>query len=73
MLITYNSAQTAVIADVAYGIDIREGGEQYAVKAEEAMESLTEAGIPGGFLVDLLPFCDYLYHSDGISGLIHSS
>jgi len=40
---------------VAYGIGVKESDDPYILNAEEALNGLAEAGIPGAFLVDLIP------------------
>lgn len=40
---------------VAYGITVKESADPYISNAEEALMGLAEAGIPGTFLVDLIP------------------
>lgn len=40
---------------VAYGISVKESDDPYILNAEEALNGLAEAGVPGAFLVDLIP------------------
>lgn len=41
--------------DVTYGIKVFPENDPYIQTAEKAMSCLTEAAIPGSFLVDFLP------------------
>lgn len=45
---------------VAYGITVKESADPYISNAEEALMGLAEAGIPGSFLVDLIPALLYV-------------
>jgi hypothetical protein len=40
---------------ISYGLTILESDDPYITIAEESLRGLTEAGVPGAFLVDLLP------------------
>lgn len=40
---------------IVYGITVSEQNDQYISTAEEALNSLAQAGVPGSFLVDLIP------------------
>ncbi|TFK36284.1 cytochrome P450 [Crucibulum laeve] len=51
---------TSIIMKLAYGIQIKEKNDPYVETAEEALRGLAEAGIPGRFLVDLLPSLKYV-------------
>lgn len=44
---------------VAYGMEVRDN-DDFITVAEEAMEGLSAAAVPGAFIVDLLPIrtCD---------------
>ncbi|KAJ3510929.1 hypothetical protein NLJ89_g4394 [Agrocybe chaxingu] len=53
-------AFAATIMSVAYGITVRESNDPYILNAEEALEGLSEAGVPGRFLVDLIPVLKYV-------------
>ena len=44
----------AIIMKVSYGIDVQESNDPYILVAEEAMRGVSEAGVPGAFLVDVL-------------------
>ncbi|KAF8192945.1 cytochrome P450 [Pholiota molesta] len=48
------------IMNVAYGIKVKDADDPYILNAEEALHGLAEAGIPGTFLVDFLPFLKYV-------------
>ncbi|KAH9483138.1 Cytochrome P450 monooxygenase COX2 [Psilocybe cubensis] len=50
----------ATIMSVAYGITIKDTEDPYISNAEEALMGLAEAGIPGSFLVDLMPWLKYI-------------
>jgi hypothetical protein len=45
---------------VAYGIKVSENDDPYISNAEEALHGLSQAGIPGQFMVDLLPILKYV-------------
>jgi hypothetical protein len=45
---------------VTYGLPVLESDDPYITLAEEALQGAVEAGIPGTFLVDLLPFLKYV-------------
>jgi hypothetical protein len=55
-----DSAFAATIMNVAYGIKVKDSDDPYILNAEEALYGLAEAGIPGTFLVDFLPFLKYV-------------
>jgi cytochrome P450 len=42
---------------MVYGIDIKSGEEEYITMPEQVLHILSEAAIPGRFLVDLFPIC----------------
>lgn len=46
--------------NVAYGIKVKASDDPYILNAEEALYGLAEAGIPGTFLVDFLPFLKHV-------------
>ncbi|KAF9466030.1 cytochrome P450 [Collybia nuda] len=50
----------AMIMDICYGIKVSETNDPYISIAEEALDGITQAGIPGQFLVDLLPILKYV-------------
>ena len=45
---------------IGYGITVQESDDPYVSIAEEALKGVAEAGIPGSFLVDLLPILKYV-------------
>ena len=45
---------------IGYGIAVQESDDPYISTAEEAFNGFAEAGIPGAFLVDLLPILKYV-------------
>jgi len=49
-----------MIMTVAYGITIKNSDDPYISTAEIAVNGFAEAGIPGSFLVDYLPFLKYI-------------
>jgi len=49
-----------MILSITYGITIEDSGDPYIFTAEIALNGLGEAGIPGTFLVDYLPFFKYI-------------
>ena len=49
-----------MIMNVAYGISIKNSDDPYISTAEIAVNGFAEAGIPGSFLVDYLPFLKYI-------------
>ncbi|KAF7978447.1 hypothetical protein HWV62_638 [Athelia sp. TMB] len=50
----------ATILDVAYGIEVLPVNDPYVHTAEAAFASVSEAMIPGAFLVDVLPILKYV-------------
>ena len=45
---------------ISYGIDIQESKDPYILVAEEAVEGIHEAGVPGAFWVDVFPVLKYV-------------
>lgn len=45
---------------VAYGITVKDSDDPYISRAEEALEGLAAAGIPGSFLVDMFPLLKHV-------------
>ena len=45
---------------VTYGISVKESNDPYISNVEEALKGIAEAGIPGAFLVDLIPSLKYV-------------
>jgi len=54
------STFAATIMSVAYGITVTESGDPYISRAEESLEGLSIAGVPGTFLVDFIPILKYV-------------
>ncbi|KAG6908985.1 hypothetical protein DXG01_002474 [Tephrocybe rancida] len=54
------STVAAIIVKITYGIPISERNDAYITNAEEATDSLAQAGVPGAFFVDLLPILRYI-------------
>jgi hypothetical protein len=50
----------ATIMKIGYGIAVQETNDPYISVAEEVLDGLTQAGVPGTFLVDLVPILKYL-------------
>jgi len=46
--------------EVCYGITVLERNDPFISIAEEALKGVAEAGVPGAFLVDLLPVLKYV-------------
>ena len=49
----------SVIMRITYGIQIEELDDIYIKAAEDAAESMVQAGIPGRFVVGFIPLCKY--------------
>jgi len=49
-----------VIMSVSYGLPVQTPDDHYIADAEETMEMIGKATVPGAFLVDLVPFLKYL-------------
>ena len=45
---------------IGYGITVQETNDPYISIAEEALDGLSQAGIPGSFLVDFAPILKYV-------------
>ena len=45
---------------ITYGIDVKESDDPYILVAEEAINGMHEASIPGAFLVDLFPMLKFV-------------
>ena len=45
---------------IVYGIDVQESDDPYITMAEEVLNGLAEAGIPGSFWVDMFPLLKYV-------------
>ncbi|KXN82772.1 O-methylsterigmatocystin oxidoreductase [Leucoagaricus sp. SymC.cos] len=48
------------IISVAYGLDIKPKDDPYIETAERGVHALTVAGVPGAFLVDMIPILKYV-------------
>ena len=46
--------------EICYGITVLEHNDPYISVASEAIEGVSAAGVPGAFLVDLLPVLKYV-------------
>lgn len=42
--------------DIAYGIQVKDRTDEFITIAESALEGLSEAAVPGAFLVDQIPW-----------------
>ena len=47
--------------DIVYGIQIMDKTGEYIHIAESALEGMSEAAVPGAFLVDQIPWRTYVY------------
>ena len=45
---------------IVYGVDVQESDDPYISMAEEVLNGLAEAGIPGAFWVDIFPALKYV-------------
>ena len=45
---------------IVYGIAVHEADDPYISLAEDVFKGFTEAGIPGAFLVDMIPILKYV-------------
>ncbi|KIJ30785.1 hypothetical protein M422DRAFT_267616 [Sphaerobolus stellatus SS14] len=50
----------AIIMEMTYGIQVKPNHDPYVENAETVLAAIAEAGIPGRFLVDTLPFLKYV-------------
>ena len=50
----------SIIMKIGYGIAVRETNDPYISVAEEVLDGISQAGIPGSFLVDLIPILKYV-------------
>jgi hypothetical protein len=60
----------ATTMKMVYGIDIKSGEDEYITIPEKVLHALSEAAIPGRFLVDLFPICLWLLRIFMSSGTI---
>ncbi|KAF8880681.1 cytochrome P450 [Infundibulicybe gibba] len=51
---------SAAIMDIAYGIKVKDTNDPYTAIAEEVLAAVAKAGVPGSFLVDLIPILKYV-------------
>jgi hypothetical protein len=54
------SLSSAIVVNIAYGIDVQESDDPYLSLAEEALNGLNQAAILGTFWVDLFPLLKYV-------------
>ena len=54
------STFAATIMKIGYGIAVQESDDPYISIAEEVLNRLAEAGIPGTFWVDMIPILKYV-------------
>ncbi|KAF9002579.1 cytochrome P450 [Cyathus striatus] len=54
------SAFVAIIMASGYGLEVKDKNNRFVSMAEEALEGLSEAGIPGRFVVDLVPLLKHI-------------
>ena len=54
------STFAATIMKIGYGIVVQESDDPYISLAEEVLNGLAEAGIPGAFWVDMFPILKYV-------------
>ena len=57
-MITSTFAST--IMKIGYGIAVQESNDPYISVAEDVLDGLARAGVPGTFLVDLVPILKYV-------------
>ncbi|KIJ36850.1 hypothetical protein M422DRAFT_260714 [Sphaerobolus stellatus SS14] len=50
----------ATIMEVGYGINVKSENDPYIHAAEEALNAAGEAGVPGRFKVDMIPWMKYI-------------
>jgi len=60
LTILRSSAFAATILSVTYDITVKDSDDPYITTAEIALDGFSEAGIPGSFVVDYLPFLKYI-------------
>ena len=57
-LLDSHSYISTSMAEIFFGIDIKSKEDEWYIDiAEEVMKGISEAGIPGAFLVDIIPIC----------------
>lgn len=52
--------------EVAYGIEVQEKNDPWIATAEHALEGATVTGIPGSFMVDVIPIrqCQLVFSAE---------
>ncbi|KIJ51980.1 hypothetical protein M422DRAFT_243553 [Sphaerobolus stellatus SS14] len=50
----------AIIIEIAYGIEVQAENDPYLTNAHKVLHAISEAGTPGNFLVDVLPWMKYI-------------
>lgn len=45
--------------EIGYGIEVKDKDDPWIAVAEHALEGASVTGIPGSFLVDIIPICGY--------------
>ena len=50
----------ASVMKISYGIDVKESDDPYLAIAEDALDGVNQAAIPGAFWVDLFPILKYV-------------
>ncbi|KDQ53889.1 hypothetical protein JAAARDRAFT_415809 [Jaapia argillacea MUCL 33604] len=53
-------AFTTTIMEIVYGIAVTDKNDKFVAMSEDAIESLSVAGVPGAFLVDFLPILKHV-------------
>ena len=56
----FNRTFGGLALSIAYGLPIRERDDPYLALAEEAVQTVSAAIVPGAFLVDFIPFLKYI-------------
>jgi cytochrome P450 len=49
------------IIQMVYGLDAQEADSEYLSLPAKVVDNINEAGTPGRFMVDFLPFCQYAH------------
>ena len=57
------SATAGMIFSVAYGIEVKNKEDPFVVTAERTLEAVDATLVPGSYLVDLIPSCEYFSFS----------
>ncbi|KAJ7510489.1 cytochrome P450 [Mycena galericulata] len=50
----------AIVMSIAYGLDVQPSDDKYLKAADATLRALSEAAVPGRFLVDLIPALKYV-------------